>query len=143
MSNIYIIKTIIWYYIGYGYMVSIVNIFSISTKRIKFDFISCSPLKIWIAEIQSVWHIKVGCVFLMVIWSEFRMEQYRDDGHRDDTPHFNLPVLKLTLDTVQCSCSNLVNLTSFLFGLFGFDLGLRIRIFDSLLIILPTSLSEQ
>ena len=31
----------------------------------------------------------------------------------------------------------------FSLGLFGFDLGLRIGIFDSLLIILPTSLSEQ
>ena len=56
---------------------------------------------------------------------------------------YNLPVLKLTLDTVQCSCSNLVNLTSFLFGLFGFDLGLRIGIFVGLFIILPTSLPEQ
>ena len=32
---------------------------------------------------------KVGCVFPMVIWSEFRMGQYRDDDHREDTPHFN------------------------------------------------------
>ena len=24
----------------------------------------------------------------MVIWSEFYMEQYRDDGHREHAPHF-------------------------------------------------------
>ena len=24
----------------------------------------------------------------MVIWSEFRMGQYRDDDHREDAPHF-------------------------------------------------------
>ena len=29
---------------------------------------------------------KVGCVFPMVIWFEFRMKQYRDDGHRIRTP---------------------------------------------------------
>ena len=31
---------------------------------------------------------KVGCAFPMVIWSEFRMGQYRDDDHREDAPHF-------------------------------------------------------
>ena len=31
---------------------------------------------------------KVGCVFPMVIWSEFRMEQYKDDHHREDAPLF-------------------------------------------------------
>ena len=29
---------------------------------------------------------KVGCVFPMVIWSKFRMGQYSDDDHREDTP---------------------------------------------------------
>ena len=24
----------------------------------------------------------------MVIWSEFRLGKYRDDDHREDTPHF-------------------------------------------------------
>ena len=67
------------------------------------------------------------------------------DSSNDAPVHlkYSLPVLKLTLDTVQCSCSNLVNLTSFLFGLFGFDLGLRIGMFVGLFIILPTSLPEQ
>ena len=32
---------------------------------------------------------KVGCVFPMVIGSEFRMRQYRDDDHRDDALHFS------------------------------------------------------
>ena len=31
---------------------------------------------------------KVERVFLTVIWSEFRMGQYRDDDHREDAPHF-------------------------------------------------------
>ena len=37
---------------------------------------------------QKVFRNKVGCVFLMVIWSEFRMGQYRHDDHREDAPHF-------------------------------------------------------
>ena len=31
--------------------------------------------------VQNITSYKVGCVFLMVIWSEFRMEQYWDDHH--------------------------------------------------------------
>ena len=31
---------------------------------------------------------KVGFVVPMAIWSEFRMEQYRDDDHREYAPHF-------------------------------------------------------
>ena len=27
-------------------------------------------------------------VFPLVIWSEFRMGQYRNNDYRDDTPHF-------------------------------------------------------
>ena len=30
---------------------------------------------------------KVGCVFLVVIWSEFHME-YRDKHYQNDAPHF-------------------------------------------------------
>ena len=30
---------------------------------------------------------KEGCVFTMIIWSEFHIGQYRDD-HRDEAPHF-------------------------------------------------------
>ena len=36
----------------------------------------------------SPMRIKVGCVFPMVISSEFRIEQNRDDDHREDAPHF-------------------------------------------------------
>ena len=31
---------------------------------------------------------KVECAFPMVILSEFRMGQYRDDDYRDEAPHF-------------------------------------------------------
>ena len=34
---------------------------------------------------------KVGCVFSMSISSEFRLRQYRDDGHRENAPHFTYP----------------------------------------------------
>ena len=33
---------------------------------------------------------KVGCVFTMVILSEFRMGQYRDDDYRKDALHFTI-----------------------------------------------------
>ena len=37
---------------------------------------------------------KVGCVIPMVISSEFYMEPYRDDDHREDAPHFiKLPII--------------------------------------------------
>ena len=36
---------------------------------------------------------KVGCVFPMVISYEFRLEQYRDDEHREDTHHFTFDSL--------------------------------------------------
>ena len=32
---------------------------------------------------------KEGCVYPMVIWSEFRLGKYRDDDHREDAPHFS------------------------------------------------------
>ena len=32
--------------------------------------------------------LKWGCIFSMVIWSKFRMRQYRDDDHRKDAPKF-------------------------------------------------------
>ena len=40
--------------------------------------------------LSSFWmHIgKVGCVFPMVILSEFRMGQYRDEDHPEDALHF-------------------------------------------------------
>ena len=33
---------------------------------------------------------KVGCIFAIVISSESSMEQYRDDDHREDAPHFRI-----------------------------------------------------
>ena len=31
---------------------------------------------------------KMGSVFPIIIWSEFRLEQYRDEDHREDAPRF-------------------------------------------------------
>ena len=31
---------------------------------------------------------KVGCTFLMVILSDFRMRKYGDDDHEEDAPYF-------------------------------------------------------
>ena len=33
---------------------------------------------------------KVGCVLPMVIWSEFRLWQYRDDDHGEYASHFRI-----------------------------------------------------
>ena len=41
---------------------------------------------------------KVGCVFPMVISSDFRMGQHRDDDHQEDAPHFNLKILVFDTD---------------------------------------------
>ena len=44
---------------------------------------------------------KVGCVFPMVISSEFRMRQHRDDDHREDAPHFaTVPCSNLKTDKI-------------------------------------------
>ena len=43
---------------------------------------------------------KVGRVFPVVIWSEFRLGQYRDDDHRDEASHFNI-IFTLFLYSVQ------------------------------------------
>ena len=39
----------------------------------------------------------VGCIFPMVISSEFHMGQHRDDDHREDTLHFKSLVRKIGL----------------------------------------------
>ena len=44
-------------------------------------------------------------VFIMVIWSEFRMDRYRDDGHHEDPPHFNI-----FFDNIQLNKSSNKNL---------------------------------
>jgi len=46
---------------------------------------------------HTVWTIqygKVGRGFLMVIWSEFRMGQYRDDDHNQDAHFKRLTVIE-------------------------------------------------
>ena len=53
-----------------------------------------APIFDWTVDSDGVYGIqyflknKVECVLTMVIWSEFRMGQYRDDDHREDAPHF-------------------------------------------------------
>ena len=44
-------------------------------------------------QVEDKWikKSKVGCIFPLVISSEFRMGQYRDDNHREDAPHFIRP----------------------------------------------------
>ena len=39
--------------------------------------------------------VKVECVLSVVMWSELRLGQYRDDDHRQDAPHFILQTLFL------------------------------------------------
>ena len=43
---------------------------------------------------NAPWKDKVGCAFPMIILSEFRTRQYRDNDHREDALHFiKLPFL--------------------------------------------------
>ena len=44
---------------------------------------------------------KLGCVFAMVIWSEFRMGQYRDRDHREDAPDFTIMTRILSYGEIQ------------------------------------------
>ena len=39
---------------------------------------------------RKIYKYKVGCIFPVVISSEFRMEQYRDDDYREDALHCNI-----------------------------------------------------
>ena len=62
---------------GYGAHGYINNLYSL-----RWVFISM--LEISSPRRQS----KVGCFFTVVIWSEFRLRQYRDDDHLGDALHF-------------------------------------------------------
>ena len=42
----------------------------------------------------------------MVIWSEFRMEQYRGDDHRENAPHFNKYIIKYEINLLKQAFSN-------------------------------------
>ena len=44
---------------------------------------------------------KVGCVFPMVIWSEFRIGQYRDGDHREDTPQFICGLIQIIPQNIE------------------------------------------
>ena len=63
-------------------------------------------------------------VFPMIIWSEFRMMQYRDDDHREDTPH--LSTYNSSIATRWCQTENI----SLVFLVTNSILYLKIRIFD-------------
>ena len=72
---------------------------------------------IWINEIPSridilnkIFYVgKVECVFLMVIWSEFRMGQYRGHDHRDEAAHFKISKIKEAFQTSSAPNSELVS----------------------------------
>ena len=61
-----------------------------------FKKISLASLTNWLIsgawDLNHIFHTgtKVECVLPMVIWSEFRLGQYRDDEHQLDAPHFIL-----------------------------------------------------
>ena len=44
------------------------------------------PMKNFRHRVQPLF--KLECVLTMVIWSEFRIGQYRDDDHWEDAPQF-------------------------------------------------------
>ena len=66
----------------------------------EFDFIKVNkPLDTPNINAQVEFQIgisdKVGRVFSMVIWSEFRMGQYRENHHREDASQFRTVLLGL------------------------------------------------
>ena len=71
------------------------------TLQVKYIFkLGSNPKTTFVAPLNFVQNlkiifiggprIKVWRVVSMVISSEFRMEQYIDDDHREDAPQFNL-----------------------------------------------------
>ena len=46
-------------------------------------------------SIRIFWYMvcKLGCVFPMVISSDFRMGEHRDDDHEEDAPYFTTPTI--------------------------------------------------
>ena len=57
-------------------------------KRVQTRLSNTVGLQVAWSESRMYRKYKVGCVFTMVISSEFRMGQYRENGHREDEPHF-------------------------------------------------------
>ena len=54
--------------------------------QMKLTFVS--TYAVTTSSIVIVNYITVGCIFPMVISSEFRIGQHRDDDHREGTLHF-------------------------------------------------------
>ena len=51
---------------------------------------------------------KVGCVYSMVMGSEFRMGQYKVDDHRGDAPHFTSSCYPIDISTSALSSQFLI-----------------------------------
>ena len=61
-----------------------------------------SRFSIWYCtQVIISWKTKVGCVFRIVIWSESRMRQYRDDYHQEDALHFTIIYIILRFNLFQ------------------------------------------
>ena len=45
--------------------------------------------------------LTVGCVFPMVIWSEFHMGKCRNNDHREDVPHFTVKMVKVRQRSIR------------------------------------------
>ena len=52
---------------------------------------------------------KVGCIFPMVIWSEFRMRQFRDDDPQEDALHFIIHYFGLILNILSCQVHQILD----------------------------------
>ena len=69
------------------------HIWSHDRRTIKEKVTLCITLLVSLTLFQmlmfEIMVSKVMCVFLMVIWSEFRIEQYRDSDYLEHVPHFN------------------------------------------------------
>ena len=61
---------------------------------------------------------KVGCFFLMVIWSESRMEQYGEDNHQEDAQPFRkfLFIASTNCDGPQIPTQSETKFSSFFIG---------------------------
>ena len=46
-------------------------------------------------------YTKVECVLPMVISTEFRMRQHRNDGHQEDAPHFSMQANKTLINVLE------------------------------------------
>ena len=78
---------------GYGLLAE--KILFLNQKRLKdrchAEMASITAQVSFLNPQKINWLIKVGRVFPMVILSDFRMGQHRDDDRQEDASHFNWP----------------------------------------------------